>query len=688
MKKWLKSVVSLALASVSVVGAAACGKSEKTVEYSFDDYYAGIDHDKRLANLVKDGNTKYKIVIPAEASATEKQAANELQYYIASANSAYFSIGETKQRDEAKLNTKDLDLNGDGFVVKTVGENIIVDAQTDRGFLYGTYEMIEKMLGVRWFAADETYIPQVDEVPVYEMNVVSVPAFEYRTYYSWPEAGQGFDALYSAHSRVVSNWAQPLEQYGGKHNMYYRGTATHNSRFFVPASKYGTHEINGDDVVFEEGHEPHPEFYVYSTPPSSWNGDGKRMWKRGGYQMINYANGITEDGKLDETMELSVAKIVIEEMKKDILANPDAKYFELDQEDNINPVVTDDPVGYPDHYALTQKYGTAVGAAVMIRFMNVVASELQKWADEELNGREINIVTIAYNQTQYAPTKWDEKKNKYVPLDETVVPVDNLYIRLAYSAFLYLPLNDQRQSATVREMGASWSSICKNFWFWGYDLIAEDYMVYNPTWGAAYETVQFLRDIGVQYVMEQGTYNAPNEWQGGIKHYIWTKLLWNPDQDATALMNEYLAGFYGMAAPYVKRMIELLDAHYGAYVHNLPDPGKIHRNYWTSEIGTAEVLTVRLVDDAIAIIEEGEAAVNADPTLNRETQMKLLRRLAAVKVTPMWMKLKYWSALCPLDDAGKKAFAIELNETATFGGVTRLSEHDNLIGKLAMGYGI
>ena len=706
MKKVILKTVSFMLLAATVgCFATACGKKSSSGEYAFTDYYEGFNLENQVGKLVDGGNTAYKIVVPTEATATEMQAASELQYYVeqstgvtlkivsdeeyvASDTSAYFSIGETKQRDEANLNTESIDLNGDGFVVKTIGQNVIVDANTDRGFLYGAYDMIEKMLGVRWFAADETYVPQLEEVPVYEMNVVSVPAFEYRTYYSYPESIQGFDETFSAHSRSVSNWMQPSEQYGGDHEMYSRGTGTHNARLFVPAEKYGTHEINGDDFEYAEDHVAHPEFYVWTTPPDTFNNNtGKRAWKNGAYQTINFANGITADGKLDETMDVSVAKVVIEEMKKDILANPDAKYFTIEQEDCIDPIVTNDPVNYPDHYELSQRYGRNVGAAVLIRFCNVIATELQEWADKELGGREINIVTIAYNQTQYAPSVL--KNGKYQAMDNTVIPVENVYIRLAYSALTYLPLNDSRQSATVREMGDSWSAICHNFFFWGYDLIAEDYVVYNPTWGAAYESVQFLRDIGVAYVMEQGTYNAPNDWQAGIKHYIWTKLLWNPDQDVTLLMDEYLKGFYGVAAPYVKLMIEFMDAHYGAYLDSLPDVGKVHWAYWTSEMGTAEMLDVKLLDGAVALLEEAERAVEEDETLNKATKMKLLKRVAAVKVTPLWMKLKYFSTLCPLASSREKLnLALAVNEAATLGGVTRLGEGTSLVGKLTLGYGI
>lgn len=72
-------------------------------------------------------------------------------------------------------------------------------------------------------------------------------------------------------------------------------------------------------------------------------------------------------------MEVSVLKIVIEEMKKDIAANPDIDYFMFEQEDG--PFFY--PYTDPKKVETEKKYGRT---GILIRFCNVLATELQNGA--------------------------------------------------------------------------------------------------------------------------------------------------------------------------------------------------------------------------------------------------------------------------------------------------------------------
>ena len=109
-----------------------------------------------------------------------------------------------------------------------------------------------------------------------------------------------------------------------------------------------------------------------------------------------------------------------------------------------------------------------------------------------------------------------------------------------------------------------------------------------------------------------------------------------------------------------------------------------------SEVGVSEEnLTAKLLDSAVEILENAEAAVEADASLNKATKTKLLKRIAAVKVTPLWMKLKYFSFLCPLASSREKLnLATTLNDTATLAGVVRLGEGTSLTGRLSLSFGI
>ena len=625
----------------------------------------------------------YSIVIPRAATATEAQAAKELADFLlestgarlpvlqGEANAPYISVGKTDVRlpDAALAALRD---GIDGFVLKTVDGNLYIDGKTDRGILYGAYEFLERVVGVRFFAPEETFVPKNNVLEMPDLDVTSEPDFAMRTYLTYPVYKMNPDYAFAARTRTVHNWFHPAEKYGGKTKVYCRWDGAHNARMFVPAEKYGVKEINGDDVVFAEDHEAHPEFYVYTETPASFNHNGgKRKWSKGTYQTINWSHGITDDGKLDETMDLSVAKIVIEEMKKDVLANPYAEYFLFTQEDCIDPVMDK---------ALLEKYKAS---GVIIRFCNVIATELQKWSDKELGGRKIKIVTFAYNQPQEAPVYLDEKTGKYAPIDETVIPVDNLYIYLAYGCFPYCAINDPRQTELAKTTHLKWGAICKKFWFWGYDAVYTDFFTYNPSFGLIDETLKMLKALGVEFVMMEASHNCINDWQSYMKHYVWTKKLWDIEADTQALKEEYIDRFYGIAADSVRAMMKLYDEYYAEILRENPHLFLELGPY--REIGTVEHIDPSLMERALEIMTEAEKRVEAEISDVREKE-KLLKRIAGVKLTPLWMKLKHYDALYAKDakDAHKEKYAlgVEVLNLAFRAGVNVWSEKGSIFGYL------
>ena len=188
--------------------------------------------------------------------------------------------------------------------------------------------------------------------------------------------------------------------------------------------------------------------------------------------------------------------------------------------------------------------------------------------------------------------------------------------------------------------------------------------------------------------MVQGAYNQPNDWQTNMKHYIWSKLFWNPNQEVTRLMNEYLTCYYGVAAPYVKELIEMYETTTGKIVNDMGDEVyKKHYAYWTSEILNGDNMTVAFVNRTIELVELAEKAVQEDKRLTSNEKQKFMKRLAAVKTTPIWTKLKYYQALMPLDTSGRTQLAVELSTCANTANVILLGEVVSLTTKLST-YGI
>ena len=104
------------------------------------------------------------------------------------------------------------------------------------------------------------------------------------------------------------------------------------------------------------------------------------------------------------------------------------------------------------------------------------------------------------------------------------------------------------------------------------------------------------------------------------------------------------------------------------------EPGHDEYNCY-HEIGLPKNIDGKLLDGAIAIIEKGEESVKRNSDIDASEKDVLLRRLARVKLTPVWMKWKFFKEFYP--DAGieeEKAFADYVLNLREYAGVKYMSE--------------
>lgn len=425
-------------------------------------------------------------------------------------------------------------------------------------------------------------------------TILEKPDFAMRSYLNGKMLegrGESYDIYHLKHKMCNEHRHLP-EHLGGECPMYGRG-GTHNMCKFVPMETY---------------FETHPEFYAVCAR----------------YTTIDLLNGITEDGKLDESMDVSVIKIVIEEMKKDILAYPDAVYFQFEQEDSATYKTYEEG---SCEAKILEKYGRS---GILIRFCNVLATELQKWADKELNGRKIYIVTFAYSYARKPPVV--ERDGQFVPIDDTVVAVDNLVIRMAFfanSAYHYF----DEQQVEIKGLIEGWRLIAKRFFFWAYDTDYTTFLWYYPTLRHIKKNVEGFKDLGVEYLMMQSSSAGVLEWQGELKCYLYGRLMWDNTLNVNELYDEYLENYFGPAASAVKRSMAIME-NYSTFVKGVYDNYIVDTFKWTYR--HADLQNEALIDRVLAILEEGEAAIQALPTAEAELYSN---RLANVKVTFYHMKL-------------------------------------------------
>lgn len=509
--------------------------------------------------FVRDGRSDYTVIIPANAGECTRYAAEELCTFVKKCTGAelpvitdseytggrFISFGNTLLYESLGLVFDFGKLNNDGFLIKTDGFDIFINAYVERGLLYAAYDFLEKFLGVRFIASDTTVLPEKLNVILPPLNIVEIPDFKMRGYLEesmYEDSNYtGADQDFAQRRRAQHAFLEPDAKHGGRNICWSRG-GSHNFCCYVDPAIYD----NPDDKK-----NYHPEFFWHR----------KAEYDDESSVTICLTNGITEDGKLDETMEISVAKIMIEELKKDVIANPDIVYFGIEQEDGPIRCCCDRCMRAEEKYKRS---------GMLIRFCNVIVEEVNKWAEKELDGRKIYINTFAYSYAAEAPVKTADGKT--VPLDSTVVANDHLVMRLCFGRNILYSAFSNRQTEGLKKMLRNWKCVAKTLFGWSYDGLFDRYFLFAPSFHCLKDDFTLYNNFGISYLVVNDLYNTKGLWQVKLRAYIGTELMWNVSSDENILYEEFLTHYFGEPAKkYIKKFISEYYAFYDGIVAEKPD---------------------------------------------------------------------------------------------------------------------
>lgn len=104
-----------------------------------------------------------------------------------------------------------------------------------------------------------------------------------------------------------------------------------------------------------------------------------------------------------------------------------------------------------------------------------------------------------------------------------------------------------------------WATLTSHIIVWDYVTNFAGYIQPYPNLHTLGANIKALaaRDAVVG-VFSQGAYSTRGAEFDALRSWLLARLLWNPDQDADALMAEFVAGYFGPAAPYVADYIDAL----------------------------------------------------------------------------------------------------------------------------------
>ncbi len=303
----------------------------------------------------------------------------------------------------------------------------------------------------------------------------------------------------------------------------------------------------------DEYFDKHPEYFSMIN--------GKRM--KGYYQLC-----LTNP---------DVLKIAIAKVEKWIKENPDATIFSVSQNDTYGYCQCDQ----------CRKVEVEEGApsGPLIRFVNSVAAAIEK------DHPNVLIDTLAY--------QWSEKPPLHVR------PRKNVRIRIApIGACFSHPLDGCAENAQPYKNLEDWSKITNNIYIWHYTTNFANYLQPLPNLDEIAGDARVFQSHGVVGFFDEGDYSPGG---GGdfaeLKSYLLARLMWNPNLDSKVIIQEYLDGVYGKAAPYLASWIDL--------THRAGREGKAHARIYDQP--NAPYLGDEVLSNGDKLFDEAEAAVKSDP---------------------------------------------------------------------------
>lgn len=212
--------------------------------------------------------------------------------------------------------------------------------------------------------------------------------------------------------------------------------------------------------------------------------------------------------------------------------NPDAGIISISQEDRFGPCEC------ADCRAIVEEEGSQSGP--WIRLCNEAAEAINK----EFPG--FLVETLAYQYTRK-------------PLKKTR-PSEHVIVRLCSieSDFAH-PLAGESNKSFGDDL-RGWAAVAPNLFIWNYVTNFSNYHIPHPNQLAFADDLRFFAANKVVGVFEQGdAFNAAGDFLP-LRTWTLARLLWDPAQDAVRLREEFLAGYYGAAAPHLAKYLQLINA--------------------------------------------------------------------------------------------------------------------------------
>ena len=499
----------------------------------------------KTLTLTNDGKSEYTIVLTRDASPSEKHAAKELQKYLSMISGVAIPI----YRDNEKISGPMI-LVGDGPLLRQIDSNIDIDDLGDEGFIIRTRTPHIIIAGGKargTMYAVYSFLEDVLGCRWYTHEISHIPSINTIRVETLDikEKPAFVQRLLNARDAYTEpDWAARNKVNSGSNLGVTRGGTV------VYQGGHTTYHLVSPYTYFND----HPEYYSLLN--------GSRQWE---YAQLCASNP-------------EVAGIAARSILDWIEMDPSGVAYNVGQEDWSNYCLCS------ECSAINDREESAAGTN--IHLVNAVAEKVEKVFPDK------NVGTFAYSYT--------EKPPKYLRTR------DNLAIRLAIIQGCDAhPLEQCPQNAAVAENVKGWAAVCDHIYIWDYTNDFSHLLLPFPNWWSNHEDLKLFNRIGIDGVFMQGCSFTESGAMEELQVYVQAKLLWNPDRDVWAIVDEFLNGYYGPAAPAMRSYVDLFQDK----VRNLDN----HFTLFSSP--TVPHVAPDMIHQADKILDQAERAAMGRPDI-------------------------------------------------------------------------
>lgn len=387
-------------------------------------------------------------------------------------------------------------LGDEGFRIVAVPPHLVVLGSACRGITYGVYEILETYGGICWFTPWKTHIPETGRLSVpSSLDRTERPVVRIRDQISYSFR---FDPDFALRMRI-NGFHVPFKERHGVSPYRYDGKLpwAHTLPMIIPQKKYA---------------KDHPEYFAVRA-------DGTRWTSGIGYQLC--------------CSNPDVVCIVTEYALARVRACPDIRYFGISQNDgSTGPMQC-----HCDRCRAIDEKEECGGASTLL-LVNAVAEAVEKVRPEVI------ISTLAYRYTQKPPKTIRPRRN-VLPL---FCSVDCDFSK---------PINESRFAGNRRflEDFSRWGEISEaDLFVWDYPMNFVRNLLPFPCFRTMCENIRFYATHGAVGFYQECNYDRYADFLD-LKAWLLPRLMWNPYQPEKPLIEKFVRGCYGKAAPFILEYI-------------------------------------------------------------------------------------------------------------------------------------